>query len=56
MEKQNLEKILHQLKLKNVPNPQYLRRIERMRLKEKSKLVEAVINYIKAKYKKSIKT
>ena len=45
VEKQNiLEKIVELVKKDNLPHPQNLRRIDRMRLKEKVKLVDEVID------------
>ena len=45
VEKQNiLEKIVELMKKDNLPNPQNLRRIDRVRLKEKIKLEDAVID------------
>ena len=45
VEKQNiLEKIVELVKKDNLPNPQNLRRIDRLRLKEKIKLVDEVID------------
>ena len=45
VEKQNiLEKIVELMKKDNLPNPQNLKRIDRVRLKEKTKLVDEVID------------
>ena len=45
VKKQNiLEKIVELVKKDNLPNPQNLRRIDRLRLKEKIKLVDEVID------------
>ena len=45
VEEQNiLEKIVELMKKDNLPNPQNLRRIDRVRLKEKIKLEDAVID------------
>ena len=45
VEKQNiLEKIVELMKKDNLPNPQNLSRIDRLRLKEKTKLVDEVID------------
>ena len=47
VEKQNLlEKIVELMKKDNLPNPQNLRRIDRVRLKEKTKLVDEVIDSV----------
>ena len=41
-----LEKIVELLKKDNLPNPQNLRRIDRMRLKDKTKLVNEVLDSV----------
>ena len=47
VEKQTiLEKIVELLKKDNLPNPQNLRRIDRVRLKEKTKLVKEVLDSV----------
>ena len=47
VEKQNLlEKIVELMKKDNLPNPQNLRRIDRVRLKEKTKLGDEVIDSV----------
>ena len=38
-----LEKIVELMKKDNLPNPQYLRKIDRVRLKEKTKLVDKLL-------------
>ena len=44
VETQNiLEKIVELMKKDNLPNPQYLRKIDRVRLKEKTKLVDKLL-------------
>ena len=46
-EKQNiLEKLVELMKKDNLPNPQNLRRIDRVRLKEKTKLVDEVMDSV----------
>ena len=47
VEKQNIfSKIVELMKKNNLPNPQNLRRIDRVRLKEKTKLVDEVIDSV----------
>ena len=47
VEKQNiLEKIVELMKKENLLNPQNLRRIDRVKLKEKTKLVDEVIDSV----------
>ena len=47
VEKQNIfSKIVELMKKSNLPNPQNLRRIDRVRLKEKTKLVDEVIDSV----------
>ena len=49
VEKQTiLEKIVELLKKDNLPNPQNLRRIDRVRLKEKTKLMDKVLDSVQA--------
>ena len=49
IEKQTiLEKIVELMKKDNLPNPQNLRRIDRVRLKEKTELVGEVIDSVQA--------
>ena len=46
-EKQNiLEKLVELMKKDNLPNPQNLRRIDRVSLKEKTKLVDEVMDSV----------
>ena len=47
VEKQTiLEKIVELMNKDNLPNPQNLRRIDRVRLKEKTKLVDEVLDSV----------